>query len=478
MKNKGFNIILVLVILLFFNPYLLMGQGQQKNLGLNSLDHQSLNQKNGMLLSHIQDDILGEQVYFNDEKDQYQENDDGYEKIYGGICYAQSFTPSKGILTQLEIKIGIEYTLPWFIELFVHLEKWFPFLESMTETLKSYFLNDPSDLMVSLYTSENHLPLESFFSKEIKFADLSTSATWYSFSLNRCDVISNQKYFIVVQAYNGDIDTCYTWSFGSNDPYRQGAAMVSFDDGSTWSPLSSTDFCFRVYGESTEEEPDGTINYWAVISGVDSEQYTVAQSSAVKLYNVLISHGWDSTHIQLLKNEMGTKIGILEALSWVDNKEDSDDVVLFYFCGHGEGNGMGIYVYPSEFLSGWELNDIISELGSQSIVIIFDSCYSGGLQQYLGKNHRVLLMSSQHDEASQGDSDPQIDSGYFTYYLAMGLGGTIADTNNDKWISAEEIFYYAEHKTSMKATIPQHPQLFDAYPSIGNNQDEISLVPL
>ena len=108
MKNKGFNIILVLSILLLFNPYLLMGQGEQKNLGLNSLDHQSLNQKNGILLSLTQDDVLGEQTYLNDEKDQYQENDDGYEKIYGGISYAQSFTPSKGILTQLEVKIGVE----------------------------------------------------------------------------------------------------------------------------------------------------------------------------------------------------------------------------------------------------------------------------------------------------------------------------------------------------------------------------------
>ncbi len=454
-----------------------MGEGKQKNLGLNRLNQHPSNPKNDVL-SHTQVDILGEKAYFINEIDQYQEDDDGYEQIYGGICYAQSFTPSKGILTQLEIKIGIEYDLPWFIELFVHLEKWFPFLQSMTETLKSYFLNEPSDLVVSLYSSENQLPSESFFSKEIKFADLSTSRSWYSCSLNRHDVISNQKYFIVVQAYNGDKDTYYTWSFGSNDPYRLGTAMVSVDDGATWSHLSSTDFCFRVYGESTGEEPDGTVNHWAVICGVDSDQYTVAQASAVKIYNSLCSHGWYSSHIKLLKNEMGTKKGVLEALSWMDGQEDGDDVVLFYFCGHGEGRGMGIYLYPSEFLSGWELDDAIGELGSHSIVMIFDSCYSGGLQQYLGKNYRVLLMSSQHDESSQGDSDPQIDSGYFTYYLVMGLGGTMADTNNDHWISAEEVFYYAEHKTSMKATIPQHPQLYDAYPSIGNNHEELSFVPL
>ncbi len=478
MENKGLKILTALFILLFLNPYLLTGEGQQKNLGLNISNPHFLKSQNVVLLSHTGDDILGEQAYLSNDIDQHQENDDGYEKIYGGICYAQSFTPSKGILTQLEVKIGVEYTLPWVIELFVYLEKWFPFLQSMTETLKSYFLNKPSDLIVSLYTSENHFPSESFFRKEIRFEDLSTSASWYSFSLNRHDAIPNQKFFIVVQAYNGDIDTCYTWSFGSNDPYREGNAMVSVDDGLTWSPLSSTDFCFRIYGESTGEEPDGTVNYWAVICGVDSDQYTVAQSSAVKIYNSLCSHGWDSSHIKLLKNEMGTKKGILEGLSWMDSQEDSDDVILFYFCGHGEGHGMGIYVYPSEFLSGWELDDAISELGSQSIVMIFDICYSGGLQQYLGKNHRLLLMSSQHDEASQGDSNPQIDSGYFTYYLIMGLGGTIADTNNDRWISAEEIFYYAEPKTSMKATIPQHPQLYDAYPSIGNNQGELSLVPL
>jgi len=478
MGNKKIKIIIVLLTLLFFNPYLLIGEGQKKNLGLNSSNHYFLNTKNDVLLSHAQHDNIGKQAYFVNDIDQYQEDDDGSEKIYGGICYAQSFTPSKGILTQLEIKIGIGYHLPWFIELFVNLAKWFPFLQPITETLKSNFLNEPSDLIVSLYTSENQRPANSFFSKEIKFEDLSTSASWHSFSLNRHDIILNQKYFIVVQAYNGDKDTYYTWSFGSTDPYRLGAAMVSVDDGSTWSHLPSTDFCFRVYGESTGEEPDGTVNHWGVICGVDNEQYTVAQSSAIKIYNSLCSHGWNPSHIKLLKNEMGTKEGVLEAISWMDSQEDGDDVTLFYFCGHGEGHGTGIYAYPSEFLSGWELDDAISELGSDSIVMIFDSCYSGGLQQYLGKNHRVLLMSSQQDEASQGDSDPQIDAGYFTYYLAMGLGSTTADTNHDHWISAEEIFYYAEHKTSMKATIPQHPQMYDAYPSISNNQEELSLVPI
>lgn len=478
MENKGLKIIIAFSMLLLLNPYFLLGEGQQKNINPNSLDFHYLKSHNDVFLSHIQDDILSEQAYCINDIDQHQEDDDGYETVYGGICYAQSFTPSKGILTQLDIKIGVTYSLPWFIELFVNLEKWFPFLQSMTDSLKSYFLNEPSGLVVSLYTSENHLPSESFFSTEIKFADLSTYASWHSFSLNRHDVIPNQEYFIVVQAYNGDRDTCYIWRFGSNNPYPQGTAMVSVDDKSTWSPLSSTDFCFRLYGESTGEEPDGAINYWAVVCGVDSEKYTVAQSSAVKLYNALCSRGWDSSHIQLLKNEMGTKRGILDALSWMDIQEDSDDVVLFYFCGHGEGYGKGIYVHPSEFLSGWELNEIISEFGSQSIVLIFDSCYSGGLQQYLGENHRVLLMSSRYDEASQGDSDPQIESGYFTYYLVKGLGGTIADTNNDYWLSAEEIFYYAEQKTSMKATIPQHPQIFDAYPSIGNNHEEIRIVPL
>jgi hypothetical protein len=213
-----------------------------------------------------------------------------------------------------------------------------------------------------------------------------------------------------------------------------------------------------------------------VICGIDGDQHTVGDDSAVKIYNQLCSHGWIPSHIMLIKNEGGTKKDVLEAISWMDAQEDADDVVLFYFCGHGASHGIGVYPYPSGFLSGWELDAAISELGSRSLVMIFDCCNSGGLQQYLGKDNRVLLMSSQSDETSEGDI--KVGSGYFTYYLIMGLGGPVADSDHNKWISAEEVFYYAAPKTTIKATYPQHPQIYDAWPTIQNNHDELDLISL
>jgi len=154
---------------------------------------------------------------------------------------------------------------------------------------------------------------------------------------------------------------------------------------------------------------DGTVNYWAVIVGIEDYQsmtdlsYTI--DDAEDMRNVLLSYGnWDNSNIQFLTDVDASKSGIKSAISIMATLEDADDVCLFFFSGHGsridddvlDGDEVDSYdevICPydatyitTEDLKKLEKETVISddELGtwlsacSGNIVVILDTCMSGG----------------------------------------------------------------------------------------------------
>jgi hypothetical protein len=104
---------------------------------------------------------------------------------------------------------------------------------------------------------------------------------------------------------------------------------------------------------------------------------------------------------------------------------------------------------------------------------------------------QVILTSCKEDEYSWGLFIQK--QWMFPYYLIKGINKNIVtDTNKDGWISAEEAFYGAQKTTIIHSTFksllyllhpfarlgPQHPQIYDAWPTIDNNEDELQFIPL
>ena len=87
------------------------------------------------------------------------------------------------------------------------------------------------------------------------------------------------------------------------------------------------------------------INCWALIIGIsDYEQQNdlnYAHTDANDMADVLINyHNWPESHIYKLINSSATKSNILDHIARIDDQEDSDDLFLFFFAGHGS---QGIY---------------------------------------------------------------------------------------------------------------------------------------
>ena len=79
----------------------------------------------------------------------------------------------------------------------------------------------------------------------------------------------------------------------------------------------------------------------------------------------------------------------------------------------------------------------------------------------------------------------------FPYYLIQGLRGP-ADLNHDGFVSAEEALIYTKEPVALRSTIfnllfyilepipglTQHSQLYDGWPSVENNTEELQLIEL
>ena len=75
--------------------------------------------------------------------------------------------------------------------------------------------------------------------------------------------------------------------------------------------------------------------------------------------------------------------------------------------------------------------------------------YIEGFIEDVGAQGRVVLMASREDQLSY--------SGGFAPYVIDGLR-KYADSNNDKIVTAEEVFYYTEPRTYR-----QNPTMYDGY---------------
>jgi len=267
-------------------------------------------------------------------------------------------------------------------------------------------------------------------------------------------------------------------------------------------------------------------DYYAVIIGVADYPGTVndlryTDDDALDLYDTLLedSDRWKAENITLLIDSNASKTIIHDALTAIASRGDAEDIVLFYFSGHGtagddvspidEQDGYDEYLccYGSgieDFIRDDELSTWFEALPMERIIVILDACYSGGqikaINDYatvkslnrdslpsqgdgfaddLRKMHEkrlktqdlddldryiAVLASSDQDEPSW-EFGPPLNHGLFTYYLLEGLPGPAdGEGNLDGKISANEAFDYLYPRvasTSEQYNLNQHPQLIN-----------------
>jgi uncharacterized repeat protein (TIGR02543 family) len=244
---------------------------------------------------------------------------------------------------------------------------------------------------------------------------------------------------------------------------------------------------------------------WAIIIGVANYQYIDdlkypdddARELSDRLQDI-----WGADHVKLLVDAEATRANIENAVSnWLAPREDADDIVLFFFAGHAASGPdrapydetYDEYLLPYDSLTySWsndisddELDGWLDTLNSQKVVVILDTCFSGGFIRGVrsittfpkaaegdgfirdvSQAGRAILAASAEDESSW--EDPALQHGVFSYYILQGLRYLEdVDANADHQVAAEELFGYAAPRTVdftvEYKTETQHPGLYDGY---------------
>jgi len=391
--------------------------------------------------------------------DQSQEDySGGYVEIYGNRWYAQSFVHQKyGKITGIDIMV----------------EKHTRNL-GLLKTKGNNLLDNIGSLYLSIRDSLNGSDLASTF---ISSDDIPKATVWINFDIRDIQIEWGKEYYIVVHQLGGDERNYYKWYYGSGDCYSAGDGYSK--EGSEWKNFGN-DFAFRTYGEYTGDEPDGTVSKYAVVVGTrddpnGKEIYT--DESARAMGDVLSKNGW-SVNLLIDISAADARNALLN----MREEEDKDDMVLFYFSGHGGYIDLDNDGIPDEYgiifmggvLTTSDLNNIFDGFASDKIVIIIESCFSGGFisndKINLKQEGRIIITSSKASEVTWASHS--LRSGVFNHFFVEGLKGS-ADRdkdvgNQDGIVTAEESFNYAQPRTTAWVKkddkVTQTPQMYDGIP--------------
>jgi hypothetical protein len=196
-------------------------------------------------------------------------------------------------------------------------------------------------------------------------------------------------------------------------------------------------------GDGGDEDP--SVDKWAVVIGIadykgrtNDLEYT--DDDAQDMYNHLLAQGYPQGNIKLLLNRRAKGDAIYAAIDWMAQQEGPDSECVFFYSGHGsyydgypdgdnEDRDETIIEYNLRHILDTFLMDAFASFESQKIAFIFDSCYSGGMDDLAGPG-RVVSMACGENELSWEGAD-WMQNGVFTYYFMQELNnyGTVEDAH-------------------------------------------------
>lgn len=167
----------------------------------------------------------------------------------------------------------------------------------------------------------------------------------------------------------------------------------------------------------------------------------------------------------LLTDSLATKRRVMAAMQRQYQKATPDDIIVFFFSGHGYNGAFCAYDADITYA---EIRSLMAKSQSKHKMIFADACLSGNMRKDSGKNQSgkdadmdvMLFMSSRDNEYSMESSG--MVNGYFTTALQQGLRGA-TDTNRDRIVSAKELFIYVSQAVKELSRDRQHPVMWGKF---------------
>ena len=248
---------------------------------------------------------------------------------------------------------------------------------------------------------------------------------------------------------------------------------------------ANTHYRAFLIGQTYDDEPENQLN--GTMNDVGSMKQFLSNASGTA-YTISVGHDL-------------TASGILSGIDSNFGNAQDQDVSLFYYAGHGAGDG-SLCGVQSTYVSPSKLRQKLDGIRGRKIIIL-DSCHSGGIinsesgtmtrslsaqsnqsaadfaSSFISAftstsdkaddfNRYYILVAAAEDESSWETTIGNQVAGMFTSYLAKGLGynpwtqsytDLFADTNNSGAVSLREAYEY------IKTNLTEAPQTVQVFPS-------------
>lgn len=171
-----------------------------------------------------------------------------------------------------------------------------------------------------------------------------------------------------------------------------------------------------------------------------------------------------SAETLLLTDENATVSNIKTALRQLFGKARKDDIVVFFFSGHGYPGGFMAYDGKLEYDM---IKAVFSDCISQNKMIFADACFSGDMRDKGNDGvtdksamNLMLLLSSRDNEVSFENGNYK--NGFFTICLERCLKGG-ADTDRNRIITAKELYLGVRKGVVELSADRQHPVMWGRF---------------
>lgn len=224
---------------------------------------------------------------------------------------------------------------------------------------------------------------------------------------------------------------------------------------------------------------------WAVLVGINhyADPYisdlTVCVDDVTSVQQ-LLAPGYHATQLltDATPEALPTRANILSALGAIAQAAGPDDLLLFYFSGHGLAEGSTSYLLPYDArltalkhtaLAMHDLHELLAQSAARAKVIILDACHSGAalgkaaptmtaefIQGVFAEAEGMAILASCKQGQRSWEWTEQRRS-VFTYYLLEALGGQ-ADYDRKGFVTVSDVNRYIVDRLKVWSATHQAPQ--------------------
>jgi len=240
--------------------------------------------------------------------------------------------------------------------------------------------------------------------------------------------------------------------------------------------IFSTSIAYSVEGvffddRLSDTNYDTSVDRWAVLLEMNEfpegwSDLPVEFINSERMQTALFSLGWENDSLYGVNGNLSMQV-VQEAVEWLTNRTDSDDIALLYIFTHGMWM-RDVLHWNDWFPLEWE------KLNTSRKMLIVDTCLA---EEFIDPirddpSPHISLACCSVDEVSWAGLEEEglpIIGSVWNYYLTNALCNVSADLDFNGFVSVEEAFNFSTPLVQryMNETVFAVPEFLESYHDIG-----------